>query len=80
MNSVDYESAYYLSRYIQINLPGIHVHVPIRIILVAYLSAITIINYNHIAPTPKLQLNTDQIEMNPTLNFGIIEVDQIRRR
>ena len=50
--------------------------------LVAYLSAITIINYNQLAPMyrPKLQtLNTDQIEMDPTLNFGIIEVDQIRR-
>ena len=37
-------------------------HVPIRIILVAYLSAITIIKYNRLAPmyTPKLQLNTDQ--------------------
>ena len=29
---------------------------------------------------PKLQLiKPDQIEMDPTLNFGIIEVDQIRR-
>ena len=51
--------------------------------LVAYLSAIIIINYNQLAPmyTPKLQLikhRSDQ--MDPTLNFGIIEVDQIRRR
>ena len=59
------------------------VHVPIRIILVAHLSAITIINYNQLAPmcTPKLQLikhRSDQMDL--TLDFRIIEVDQIRRR
>ena len=58
------------------------VHVPIRIILVAYLSAITIINYNQLARmyTLKLQLIKHRShQMDPTLNFGIIEVDQIRR-
>ena len=77
MNSVDDESASYMSIY----LPGIHdcVHVPFRIILVAYLSAITIIDYNQLAPmyTSKLQLIKHRSDR---INFGIIEIDQIRRR
>ena len=77
MNSVAYVFLHLICRgTFQIYLPGKRVHAPIRIILVAYLSATTIVNYNQLAPmyTPKLQLIK---HMDPTLNFGIIEVDQI---
>ena len=62
VNSVDYESVSYMSRYAR----NTCVHVPIRITLVAYLSAITIINYNQLAPmyTPKFQLNKHRSDRN----------------
>ena len=82
VNSVDYESASYKSRYFKstgreymctYTYPNSFGCIFVRV----WVSAITINNYNQLAPmyTPKTQ-----IEMDPTLNFRIIEVDQKRRR